>query len=48
MKLKYLLIITICLPLTISSQDDLLNEIDTDSIGKEYAIAAFKGLNSEL
>jgi len=44
MKLKYLFIVTICLPLTIFSQDDLLNEIDTDSIGKEYAIAAFKGL----
>lgn len=27
-----------------NSQNDLLDEIDTDSVGKQYAVAAFKGL----
>lgn len=40
--MKYL--IFILFPIVVFSQDDLLNEIDTDSIGKQYEIAAFKGL----
>ncbi|WP_299225227.1 DUF5777 family beta-barrel protein [uncultured Psychroserpens sp.] len=41
-----LLILFILLSITQFSgaQDDLLNEIDTDSIGDQYASAAFKGL----
>ncbi len=42
--MKYLYIITFCLPILIFSQDDLLSEIDTDSVGIEYVTAAFKGL----
>lgn len=42
--MKYLYVITFCLPLLIFSQDDLLSEIDTDSLGVEYVTAAFKGL----
>jgi hypothetical protein len=42
--MKYLYIITFLLPLFVFSQDDLLSEIDTDSVGIEYATAAFKGL----
>ncbi len=42
--MKYLYVITFCLPLLIFSQDDLLSEIDTDSLGEEYVSAAFKGL----
>lgn len=42
--MKYLYIITLCFPIIIFSQDDLLSEIDTDSVGVEHAIAAFKGL----
>lgn len=42
--MKHLLTIFLCLPLIIYSQDDLLDEIDTDSTGTEYATAAFKGL----
>ena len=41
--LKYFWLI-ICFPLMVSSQDDLLSEIDNDSIGISYATAAFKGL----
>lgn len=40
--MKYL--IFILFPVFIYAQDDLLNEIDTDSIEDSYAIAAFKGL----
>ncbi|MFH6769835.1 DUF5777 family beta-barrel protein [Gaetbulibacter aquiaggeris] len=40
--MKYLIIILF--PILVFSQDNLLNEIDTDSIGKQYEIAAFKGL----
>ena len=43
MYMKYLFVITFCLPILVFSQDDLLSEIDTDSVGIEYAIAAFKG-----
>jgi len=40
--MKYL--IFILFPIFVFSQDNLLNEIDTDSIGKQYEIATFKGL----
>ena len=42
--MKYLLTLFLCLPLYIDAQEDLLNEIDSDSTGIEYASAAFKGL----
>lgn len=42
--MKNLLLIFICFPFFIFSQDDLLDEIDTDSTGTQYATAAFKGL----
>ncbi|NMH86657.1 DUF5777 family beta-barrel protein [Flavivirga algicola] len=42
--MKYLLTIIFCFPLLIYSQDDLLDEIDSDSTGIEYVSAAFKGL----
>ena len=42
--MKHVLIIFLCLPLLTYSQEDLLDEIDSDSIGNEYATAAFKGL----
>jgi len=44
MPMKNLLLIFICFPFFIFSQDDLLDEIDTDSTGTQYATAAFKGL----
>lgn len=42
--MKILMFILLIFPLSIIAQDDLLNEIDTDSTGNEYAFAAFKGL----
>ena len=42
--MKYLLLTFICFPFFIFSQDDLLDEIDTDSTGTQYETAAFKGL----
>jgi len=42
--MKYILHLFICLPLLIYSQNDLLDEIDTGSVGVQYATAAFKGL----
>jgi uncharacterized beta barrel domain-containing protein DUF5777 len=42
--MKSLYIIAFCFPILIFSQDDLLNEIDIDSVGKEYATAVFKAL----
>ncbi|MFI1743719.1 DUF5777 family beta-barrel protein [Thalassobellus sediminis] len=42
--MKKLLILLLSLPLFTYSQNDLLNEIDSDSTGTEYATAAFKGL----
>lgn len=42
--MKNILIILFLFPLLIFSQDNLLNEIDTDSTGAEYAYASFKGL----
>ena len=42
--MKYLYVISFCFPFLVFSQDDLLSEIDTDTIRAEYAIAAFKGL----
>ncbi len=40
--MKYLVLILF--PVFVFSQDNLLNEIDTDSTGKQYEIATFKGL----
>ncbi|MDO5977692.1 DUF5777 family beta-barrel protein [Flavivirga spongiicola] len=42
--MKYLLIFIFCFPLLTYSQNDLLDEIDSDPTGKEYVTAAFKGL----
>lgn len=42
--MKYLYVIAFLFPFFVFSQDDLLSEIDTDSVGVEYATAAFKGL----
>ncbi|MFH4967372.1 DUF5777 family beta-barrel protein [Gaetbulibacter sp. M240] len=42
--MRLLLIITFLIPTFLFAQDDLLDEIDTDSIGTQYATAAFKGL----
>jgi hypothetical protein len=44
MKEKLLLFALICLPFVVVSQDDLLNEIDTDSLESSPTIATFKGL----
>lgn len=41
---KKLLVLCLCMPLWLVAQDDLLNEIDTDSVPESYTIAAFKGL----
>jgi len=43
-KLKFILLIVFCCPLVIFSQDDLLGEIDTDSVTDNYASAVFKSL----
>ena len=42
--MKYWLIIFIFLPILVFSQDDLLDEIDTDPVDNNYASAVFKGL----
>ena len=42
--MKQLLIIFLCIPVIINSQNDLLDEIDTDSTEIQYATATFKGL----
>ncbi len=42
--MKNILVILIFLPLFSSSQEDLLNEIDSDSTINQYTIATFKGL----
>ncbi|GAA3653995.1 DUF5777 family beta-barrel protein [Flavivirga jejuensis] len=42
--MKKTLLIFICFPLLIYSQEDLLEEIDTDSTGTQHTTAAFKGL----
>ena len=42
--MRLLLFIVLLFPLSIIAQDDLLQEIDTDSTGTEYAYASFKGL----
>ena len=42
--MKQLLLIILILPLTLFAQDDLLDEIDTDDTGDNYASASFKGL----
>ncbi len=42
--MKHLLTLLFLLPVISFAQNDLLDEIDTDSTGTEYAIAAFKGL----
>ncbi|MDU8886427.1 DUF5777 family beta-barrel protein [Yeosuana sp. MJ-SS3] len=43
-KLKFILLIVFCCPLVIFSQEDLLREIDTDSVTDNYASAVFKSL----
>ncbi len=40
----YITLLFLVLGLTLYSQDDLLSEIDTDSVGDQYASSAFKGL----
>jgi len=42
--MKYLFYIILCLPIWSFSQENLLDEIDTDSIGTQEAYAVFKGL----
>ncbi|WP_298534780.1 DUF5777 family beta-barrel protein [uncultured Algibacter sp.] len=42
--MKNLLLVFICFPFFALSQDDLLEEIDSDSTRQQYATAAFKGL----
>ena len=42
--MKNLLFILLLIPFSLTAQDNLLDEIDTDSTGLEYADAAFKGL----
>ena len=42
--MKYIYIIFLCMPLLTFSQDDLLDEIDTDSITTNYTTATFKAL----
>lgn len=40
----YFTLLLIVITTAINAQDDLLSEIDTDSLGPQYASAAFKGL----
>jgi len=42
--MKYIIILLFLIPAITFSQDDLFDEIDTDSSGTQYATAAFKGL----
>ena len=42
--MKYLFIFSLCISQLAFAQDDLLNEIDTDSVATYYATAAYKGL----
>lgn len=42
--MKYLCIICFCFPLFVLCQDDLLDEIDNQTVVDNYATAAFKGL----
>jgi len=42
--MKHIYILFVCMPLLLFSQDNLLDEIDSDSVGKQKAIAVFKGL----
>ncbi|WP_242085148.1 DUF5777 family beta-barrel protein [Aestuariivivens sediminis] len=42
--MKHFLFLLCLIPLTLFSQDDLLDEIDTDSTWSDYAEATFKGL----
>ncbi|WP_142783561.1 DUF5777 family beta-barrel protein [Changchengzhania lutea] len=42
--MKYTLIALFLIPIITFSQNDLLDEIDSDSTGSDYATAAFKGL----
>ena len=43
-KLKFILLIVFCFPILAFSQDDLLGEIDTDSVTDDYVSAVFKSL----
>ncbi|WP_045475314.1 DUF5777 family beta-barrel protein [Winogradskyella sp. PG-2] len=42
--MKYYFLLLLFLSISINAQDDLFSEIDTDSVGDQYATAAFKGL----
>lgn len=42
--MKHLLLLFFCLPIFSFAQDDLLSEIDSDSVSSQYASADFKGL----
>lgn len=42
--MKNLLFLFVCIPMLIFSQDDLLDEIDSEPTGPQYANAAFKAL----
>lgn len=42
--MKFLIYIFFCIPTVLFAQDDLLAEIDVDSIQNDYTIATFKGL----
>lgn len=42
--MKKMILFCLCFPVFIFSQDDLLEEIDSDSTGVQYATATFKGL----
>lgn len=42
--MKYIVYIILCFPILLFSQDNLLNEIDTDSVTNQEAYAVFKGL----
>lgn len=42
--MRYFITLFFCFPFLVHAQNDLLSEIDTDSVPKAYASAAFKGL----
>ncbi|WP_426431722.1 DUF5777 family beta-barrel protein [Winogradskyella sp. HB-48] len=44
MRYLHILVILLACQISTAQEDDLLSEIDTDSVGDQYATAAFKGL----
>lgn len=44
MRYSFILVMLLSCLISMAQEDDLLSEIDTDSIGDQYATAAFKGL----